>query len=102
MHLPGFGFSGRTFLNTSSMPRPRPAAAQRRRRLTDFHDADDGEYFTERYAALLNLRLLLAEIENRAIYNLRPFQAQTSRANASSWNSPICASEQTRPTLSSE
>jgi MFS family permease len=26
MHLPGFGFSGRTFLNTSRMPRPRLAA----------------------------------------------------------------------------
>jgi hypothetical protein len=23
MHLPGFGFSGRTFLNTSKMPKPR-------------------------------------------------------------------------------
>jgi MFS family permease len=26
MHLPGFGFSGRTFMNTSRMPRPRLAA----------------------------------------------------------------------------
>jgi MFS family permease len=26
MHLPGFGFSGRTFMNTSRMPRPRFAA----------------------------------------------------------------------------
>jgi hypothetical protein len=23
MHLPGFGFSGRTFMNTSRMPKPR-------------------------------------------------------------------------------
>jgi hypothetical protein len=26
MHLPGFGFSGRTFMNTSRMPRPRLVA----------------------------------------------------------------------------
>lgn len=27
MHLPGFGFSGRTFMNTSRMPKPRLATA---------------------------------------------------------------------------
>ena len=27
MHLPGFGFSGRTFLNTSRMPSPRSVTA---------------------------------------------------------------------------
>ena len=27
MHLPGFGFSGRTFMNTSRMPKPRLVAA---------------------------------------------------------------------------
>ena len=27
MHLPGFGFSGRTFVNTSRMPKPRLATA---------------------------------------------------------------------------